>query len=572
MRRSWCGPLSLVLCTAFLSACSFAPPPEIGDGGDDDAAADGAVPDAAPPRFERVFHSAGGILYMADVDEGIAGATVGLNPSTSLQNVTLASSGRTAAFTSDAMVSGRHDAYVVTIDTSGTPASPRLISADHGGTGNEVRTVFLLRGGDAAIYAWGQVGSFGDVYTQYYFVDLTGSAPGTPVGLTGGNYPYNGIVSPDGTKFAFTEGRVLYVVDVSGTTPSSPIQVTTWGTNTELYMLQFSPSSDKLSFVSDRLTNDVYELFVVDVSTATPGAVERASGPLASGYNVPYGWLNPPPTFSPDGRKLAYLVYNSNATVYEVYVVDVSGPAPGTAHRVNETLVAGGSVLADVYTTGSGYAFSPDGTHIAYLADQRINDVGEVFLVDVSGATPGSATRLSGALVTGGDAIVFGFSPDGSALWYVANQRSADVDELFYVNLRGAQPAAALVVNGPLAAGGAIGGTRPITVPYVAMSRDGHWIAYSADQNVDGRVEMFVADVSTGTPAPPAPAQVLSAATSYSYYPQFAADGSALFWTSWLEQQNQWDLWFVDLASGTPGTPTKLNTQTPVGTSFWLRP
>src|SRR5690606_3617009 len=117
--------------------------------------------------------------------------------------------------------------------------------------------------------------------------------------------------------------------------------------------------------------------------------------------------------------------------------------APGVAIKVNSTIVPGGDVDDD-------YAFSPDGTTIAYMADQDVVDVRELYAVEV--ANPGTSVKLNPPLVADGDLCTFRFSPDSTKVGYCADQ---DVDatlELYVVEL--AVPAVSTKINPPLVAGG----------------------------------------------------------------------------------------------------------------------
>lgn len=540
----------------------------------DSALADGTnTPDAGPPpRFVRVFYTASQgpatAIQAVDINDGIAGAPVALNlPATNtMVNVgtfIVDAAGNTLLYVADGEVDERPEAYVVRFSDSG-PQQPIRISHDHG-TGH-VLDILISDDGRRAVYSWGTSSQSGSTRTQYYAVNLGSAVPGDPVPLTGGRSIGNGTLSADGKRFAFTEGDAIYVVDLSGTTPSAPVRASGDGVSGSGVLPPiFSPTGKTLAYVSDAITNDVYELFVVDVSSSTPSRPERASGALAAGQQVAFGLFGGPmQQFSHDGKKLGYLT-KGNGPI-DLYVVDVSGPAPGNAHKVNNS-IPGGIVGDDPLLLMTPFAFSPDGRYVGFIGDVRINDQIEAFVADITGATPAVAQRVSGAMPAGGDATRFEFAPDGSGLVYLADQRTDEVQEIFYVNLRNAAPSVAHVVNSNFAAGGDIFTTGFNTGAF--FSRNGRRIAYVADQNIDNKIELFLSDVSSGDPTPPLPVENSTNPRNVVASVRFSADSSIAIWSS--TASGVAELWYSDLSGETPTEPRKVNTNSPVG-SFVTAP
>ena len=115
--------------------------------------------------------------------------------------------------------------------------------------------------------------------------------------------------------------------------------------------------------------------------------------------------------------------------------------------------------------------------------------------------------KLNPPLVTGGEVLVdgnlgptFSFSPDGSSVYYVADQVTNGTYELFRIPLAGG---AAVRVNGALVAGGDVGLTEGSAYAHHAfeLSRDGRFVLYMADQRINGMVELFSARTD-GSQAP----------------------------------------------------------------------
>jgi Tol biopolymer transport system component len=231
---------------------------------------------------------------------------------------------------------------------------------------------------------------------------------------------------------------------------------------------------------------------------------------------------------------IVYIAANSTGT-FELFLVD--GDSPGVATKINPPLVAGGNVGA--------YALSPDLTHVAYLAFQESATVPGLYLVDL--ATPGTSTRLNSALVANGGIDEFAFSPDGARIAYIADQDVAGKSELYLVVL--ANPGVSTKLNS------ALGADRDVA-PGHSFSPDGTKVLYAADQEVDGRFELYLVDlaalgISTKVNEP----FVAGGNTATGY--RFSPDGE---WIGYLADQDVDDLRELYLvATATPGVSSKLN-------------
>ncbi|MGB5178390.1 MAG: hypothetical protein WBP44_06640 [Gammaproteobacteria bacterium] len=137
----------------------------------------------------------------------------------------------------------------------------------------------------------------------------------------------------------------------------------------------------------------------------------------------------------------------------------------------------------------SGLLFSPDGATLAYVADQNLNDVFELFVVELS--NPGVTTRINRNPASGGDVLTdrYRFSPASDALAYVADEDSNDINEFYLVEL--ASPAVSIKLNSPLTAGGNVSAAE------LEISSDGERLVYLADQDVDEDYELYRVDLET---------------------------------------------------------------------------
>lgn len=138
---------------------------------------------------------------------------------------------------------------------------------------------------------------------------------------------------------------------------------------------------------------------------------------------------------------------------------------------------------------------SPDGTRVAYRADEETYGVFELFVAPVDASAP--AVKLSGAMVTGGDVApgAFAFSPDGAWLVYVADPLTDGVDELFAVPSDGS--AAPVKLSGTLTAGGDVVPGTPARA--FAVSADSQRVVYVADATVDGHLDLWSAPIDGST-------------------------------------------------------------------------
>lgn len=181
---------------------------------------------------------------------------------------------------------------------------------------------------------------------------------------------------------------------------------------------QISPDRTRVAVYGDLEQDGVAELFVVSLLDGSPPI--KVNGTLVAGGNVLdyYQW-------SPDSSRLVYQADQDTNDVYELYTVLADGTG---LNKVNEALVAGGDV------SPTRFLWSPDSDRLAYLADQDNDDVFELYIVLADGT---GNVKVNGPLVTGGDVVnnqdAFQWSPDGSRLAYSADQDTDNVYELYTV-------------------------------------------------------------------------------------------------------------------------------------------
>ncbi len=157
---------------------------------------------------------------------------------------------------------------------------------------------------------------------------------------------------------------------------------------------RFSPASDAVAYVADEDTNNIDELYLVEL--ASPAVSIKLNGALVAGGDIDRGIA-----FSLDGAQVVYTADQDTDEVVELY--QVSRATPGDTDKLNSTLTTGGNVLFQ------GFETSSDGKQLVYLADQDVDEDFELYMVDLE--TPGSTVKASPPLPSGGDVARFVLLP-----------------------------------------------------------------------------------------------------------------------------------------------------------------
>jgi hypothetical protein len=136
----------------------------------------------------------------------------------------------------------------------------------------------------------------------------------------------------------------------------------------------------------------------------------------------------------PAGQRVVFVSDALANSVFELFIVPIDGSA--APRRLNAPFADGG----DVAVTYGGWSFriTPDGASVLYIADQRNDELFELFGVPLDGSA--SAYRLSAPLVQGGDVASFNVSADSSRVLYLADQEVDGLVELFVSFLTHARP------------------------------------------------------------------------------------------------------------------------------------
>lgn len=283
----------------------------------------------------------------------------------------------------------------------------------------------------------------------------------------------------------------LYAVDLSNfPNVGAPIKLNpTLPTSFDADVADFkvSPTGDWVAFRADDNVNFDEELFVYDLTalgTATPVRVNTATADIISESD--YEWV-------PGTNKLVYIGDELASFEDSIFLYDAD--AGGTPTQLNGPLVSGGDVFV--------FAISPTGEYVAYVSDEDVDAQNRLYLVDISGATPGAPLEFSGAVDASADVGTtapydLGFSPNGDWVHFVVNFSGTGGDELYVRSIRNqAEPPVRLSQD--------LSSVSTLQdVNYALWAPDGRRIAFLGDVNTSAVEELFVAD----TLVPGSPIQI----------------------------------------------------------------
>ncbi len=280
----------------------------------------------------------------------------------------------------------------------------------------------------------------------------------------------------------------------------------TWPTFTDaltsLENFRLSPDNSKLAFVADAAVDGSEQLWVVDLSSGPQMgtsfiARQVSSYTLAVAGDADVTEL----VWSPDSTKLAWRADADLNSAFELYLSDVTNPAmPGAQVKLSPTAT---TTLMLVAGSNNGWAFSPDSRFVAFRGDYQLNGRNELYATYVG---PGStyAPFLVNApipgTVTTNDIDFFWWAPAHPArLVYLGQPDTASRSELVMADVSPTGVTGRFKLNGPLVANGNVS----TTTRDVEVSPDGTMVFYIADQDVDAKDELYVVDISGPVPGPP---------------------------------------------------------------------
>lgn len=365
-----------------------------------------------------------------------------------------------------------------------SPASPLALGNATG--------VALSPDGSRVVYVGESASAF-----ELFSVAVDGS--GAPVQLNDlaaprGTPRYPFAITPDGARVYYwtdqetNDVRELFSVPIGGGAPPTKLSGTlvpggdvgiTASGATGFGRVEVSADGARLVYQGDALVDGVIELFSAPIDGSAAPA--RLNAPLSAGRTIVQ--------FAIAGSsRVVYRADQAADEVYELFSVPIDASAPPL--RLNAPLVAGGDVAALSGVFQPAFAISPDGERVAYVADQATDQVVELFSVPVDGSA--APRRLGGPFAAGGD-VREGFliTPDGKNVVYRADHDTDEVVELYVASLDGGK---GRKLNPPLVAGGDVGGNPGVPrapKQWLAITADGRWVLYVADQDTDTVEELY---------------------------------------------------------------------------------
>jgi Tol biopolymer transport system component len=234
---------------------------------------------------------------------------------------------------------------------------------------------------------------------------------------------------------------------------------------------QYTPSGTSLLYIADERADDVFELFSVSVDGSS--APVALSGALVVGGDVAdvSGQFAEVFASAPDGSWVAFLADATTDGVVELHRAPLDGSAAPT--KLSGALVAGGDVTT--------FLISADGTTLVFLADALLDERYELFRAPADGSA--APVRLNSTLVGGGDVTSFELGLQSERAYFLADGVLDNVPELFSAPLDASLPAVRL--NGALVAGR--------TVVDFRVAADESRVAFRADASADELFELFSA-------------------------------------------------------------------------------
>jgi Tol biopolymer transport system component len=199
--------------------------------------------------------------------------------------------------------------------------------------------------------------------------------------------------SPDGRWIAFTSARTgqgdIYLLDTQHI-DQPPRQLTDAPTSAELY-IAWAPESQRLAYVGH--SDDGDKLYLIeDLAKPAPRALTH------------WGQTQTRPSFSPDGRQIAFYSNHRDPSSFDLFLLPLGGTATLVAERV--------------VMDSDGPAWTPDGSHLVYVLDDETR-YDPVYAAPV--ATPSRAAPVATGTVGNGDLDV-SFGTDGRIYMAVAAQ------------------------------------------------------------------------------------------------------------------------------------------------------
>ncbi|NJM06055.1 hypothetical protein HC891_07420, partial [Candidatus Gracilibacteria bacterium] len=389
------------------------------------------------------------------------------------------------------------------------------------------------------------------VYRADAYTDEVYELVSVPVGDPGaGNFlDQNQVISgglPSGTTFiddykiSPSGTRVVFIGDIDNDSDfldqlySSPIAGTAATVRLnrdlppsgEVSDFQITPNSQRVLYVADQDSFNVFELYSVGLSGGTP--VQLNDEFNINGNIEEFA-------ISPNSQRVVYDADPTTAGVFNLFAASTT--VSGQQVQLTDTQATGGDV--------EDYELTPDGSRAVYLADEDTSGIVELYSVTLGNNA--ASIKLNLDLQPTADVHSFAISPDSQTVVFIAEQDTADVSEIYSVPIDGSS--APVKLNTPLVAGG--------QVYNLEISPNGQRVVYRADQEFLNNTELYSVPIDGGTSV-----RLSSIFTLGGFIHQFAISPNS---QRVVYRANQDDLDNIELysVSITGGSPATLNDPLP---------
>jgi Tol biopolymer transport system component len=248
---------------------------------------------------------------------------------------------------------------------------------------------------------------------------------------------------------------------------------------------EISPNGIFVAYVADQDTAGLFELYVVAVDKAPDETAIKVSGLMAGS-----GILQRPSgeyvfQWAPDGSRVAYVADQNELRVFELFTATPDGTENDVISNLPDPLTNPDRDVQD-------FEWASDSDSVAYIADQNTDEVFELYVSPSDSNSPNF--KVSGAALDGGGIkelepvpsgkYAFAWAPDSSRLAFLADQLIDGISEFeLYTNIpRGTNN---LRLSGPQGDSG--------QVENFAWASNSRQIAYRANQNIVTAIDLFTA-------------------------------------------------------------------------------
>ncbi len=240
--------------------------------------------------------------------------------------------------------------------------------------------------------------------------------------------------APDGLRIAYLADqetdnlRELFTVEANGDNGAKVSGAMAPGGGIDgSSAVAWAPDSSRIAYAARQDSSGVPEVYTSAPDSAVGNL--RVSGPMPAG-----GGFDDDLTWAPDSSRVAYLAYEPTTETTELFTALAT--VADSAVRLHPDLVTdpgGGGGETDPGHV-SRYAWAPDSSRVVYVAVQDVLGIFELYSSTPEGAA--NNVKVSGTMAaeiagSSGGLRDFAWSPDGSRLAYAAEQDEEQVMELY---------------------------------------------------------------------------------------------------------------------------------------------